>query len=170
MRKPEVARLIKIRNRVRRTARSADGALPGSRVDVALTYMVEGSLTSKVIVQNARVLSYAGSAEAPDERIGVGPRPRQARVGSTVTLEVAPPDALKIQTSKQLGSLSLLMRAPEDENPARVLQVSRPDIDGNVASTATAKRECTRGIMRMEGEEYVIDCDGSISKLRQDEP
>jgi len=147
-------------------------ALPNTKVDVALTYMQDGNLTSKVIVQNARVLSYAGSADAPEDSIGVGRQPRRVRAGSTITLEVSPGDALSISTSKALGTLSLLMRAPEDDKSTPITEVNRIAIEGGGSAKARgSKKECNRGVMRIEGREYMIDCDGSISQINNsDEP
>ena len=142
-------------------------ALPNTKVDVALTYVQDGNLTSKVIVQNARVLSYAGSADAPEEISAAGPRAaRRVRVGSTITLEVSPGDALTISTSRALGSLSLLMRAPDDDKSTPVTEVNRTTIEGgNSKNSRGAKKQCNRGVMRIEGREYVIDCDGSILQV-----
>ncbi len=139
-------------------------ALPGSKVDVILTYVQDGNLTSKVIVQNARVLSYAGSATAPDESLA--PRmPRNVRSGSTITLEVSPGDALTIATSKALGTLGLLMRAPEDDKATATTEVNRSSIDGGNISKGHKRNDCNRGVMRIDGREYMIDCDGSITQV-----
>ncbi|MCB0336449.1 MAG: Flp pilus assembly protein CpaB, partial [Bdellovibrionales bacterium] len=139
-------------------------ARPGTKVDVTLTYMSNQELTSKVIVQNARVLSYGGDATLVTDHFGSLNR-KSVKPGSTITLEVSPGDALKIQTSKQLGSLSLLMRAPEDDKAAAVTEVDRNLIDGAKAKIEPQVKTCKRGKMRLEGKEYIIDCDGSIAQL-----
>jgi pilus assembly protein CpaB len=98
-------------------------ALPGSRVDVILTYMEEGNLTSKVVVENARVLSSGGDSSTAEERFPTGRR--KVTASPTVTLEVMPEDALKIETSQQLGSLSLHLRAADDNRSSGVTSVNR---------------------------------------------
>ncbi len=137
-------------------------ALPGSRVDVVLTYLENEGLTSKIIVQNARILSAGGDTRAPSQmgQQVAGPR-RSAR---TITLDVGVKDALEIQTARQLGRLSLFMRSADDDKAAPVLQTNRTDIDGSKKS-ASKKQACKSGRMLSGGKEYVVDCEGGISEL-----
>lgn len=141
--------------------------LPGTKVDVALTHIVDNNLTTQVIVQNARVLSQSGSAELAPERPNM--QRKQVKAGSTVTLEASPADALKIQTAKKLGSLSLLGRDVSDEKATSTTSVNAPAIVGEKAPKDKSKRTCNRGSMRIGGQEYMIDCDGSITEVRPDE-
>lgn len=136
-------------------------AQPGARVDVVLTYMNEGELKSKVIVENARVLSLGGDSRTIDERSG---DQKQAQSRRTITLEVAPQDALKVQTSLQLGRLALIMRSKEDDRALSITEVGQNTIDGG-RSGASQKRTCNNGKMRVGGKEYIIDCDGSLTQL-----
>ncbi len=140
--------------------------LPGSKVDVTLTYRQDGKLTTKIIVQNAKVLSYAGSAAMPDD---LGGKMRGARgpAGGTVTLEVKPADALTISTSKKLGSLGLLMRAAEDDKATEINSVDQNSVAGTVSNRNPKK--CSRGIARMGGKEYSIDCDGRMTLMDAEE-
>lgn len=141
----------------------AGWAAPGSRVDVALTYLAEEELTSKVIVQNARVLSKGGDASDEGE---LPLKKRAVKVAATITLEVSPEDALKIQTSKQLGSLSLLMRAPEDEKSTPTTEIGQNDVDGDRAKNkGTPESDCDGGIVRIEGKEYLLGCNGKITEM-----
>jgi pilus assembly protein CpaB len=135
-------------------------AQPGTRVDVVLTFTENSSLTSKVIVQNARVLSYDGESTAAR----LESRRIRMATGNNLTLEVSPEDALKIQTSQQLGSLSLLLRAPEDNKASAVTEVSKSQIAGGTSaeSAAQATPECNRGTMTIAGKAYLIDCNGKI--------
>lgn len=139
---------------------------PGSKVDVTLTYRQDGKLTTKIIVQNAKVLSYAGSAATPDD---LGGKVRGARgpAGGTVTLEVKPADALTISTSKKLGSLGLLMRAADDDKATEVNFVDQNSVAGTVSNRG--KKTCSRGIARMGGKEYSIDCDGRMTLMDAEE-
>ena len=64
------------------------------------------------------------------------------------------------------------MRAPEDDKSTPITEVNRITIEGgNSKKIKSAKKECSRGVMRIEGREYVIDCDGSILQVNSaDEP
>lgn len=138
-------------------------ALPGTRVDVVLTFQEEGKLNSKIIVQNARVLSYGGditpgARRSPVEKVSPS-------VSRTMTLEVATEDALKIQTGRQMGRISLIMRASDDVQSAAITDMTQNQI-GNSSEGRTSKASgCSRGKMRMGGREYIIDCDGRISEV-----
>lgn len=136
-------------------------ALPGTRVDVILTYYEEGQLTSKVIVQNARVLSLGGDTSSGPERDRLASR----RSNTTLTLDVSPKDALTIQTARQLGRISLVMRSSDDDKAPAVVDVKQTDIEGGRTNRSDAKRACTRGRIRMEGREYILECDGSLSEV-----
>lgn len=123
---------------------------PGSKVDVTLTYTDQGEYTTRVIVQNARVLSYGGVANSSRELI-TGAR----QVSNSATLDVSQEDALKILTSRRLGSLSLIMRAPEDVKPANVLEKPESGI-GSDKKKSKAVQHC--GVMRAGTKEFAVDC------------
>lgn len=140
-------------------------ALPGTHVDVVLTYLENEGLTSKIIVQNARILSAGGDTRAANQ-LGqqvAGPR-RSAR---TITLDVGVKDALEIQTARQLGRLSLFMRASDDDKAAPVIETNRNDISGN-KKPALNKQACRTGRMLSGGKEYIVDCDGGVSEVAAD--
>jgi pilus assembly protein CpaB len=152
-------------------------ALPGTRVDVFLTYSKEGELTTKVIVQNARVLSSGGSTSSfnqqqqlpLDQRV-VRPRP----VARTITIDVAPKDALRISTARQLGRLSLVMRSNEDTGKARDIEFDAGQFEGEDVKSkreASAAAGCTRGHYKVNGIEFQLNCDGTRMQLHNyDEP
>ena len=137
-------------------------ALPGTRVDIVLTYLENEGLVSKIIVQNARVLSTGGDTRAPGELAQQVQGPR--RTARTVTLDVSVKDALEIQTARQLGRLSLIMRAAEDDRAAPILETNRNDISGQKPPAAT-KPNCRTGRMRSGGKDYIIDCDGGVTEV-----
>ena len=141
-------------------------ALPGSKVDVVLTYMSEGQLTSKVIVQLARVLSYGGSMDTADK---VAPRLRGAReTKKTITLDVSPEDALKITTAREMGRLSLMMRAPEDVKAVPVMEMEKRDFESD--QKRDTKRNCVKGSIRADGREFLLNCDGTRQEISSIEP
>ena len=137
-------------------------ALPGSRVDVILTYMEEGNLTSKVVVENARVLSSGGDSSTAEERFPTGRK--KVSASPTVTLEVLPEDALRIETSQQLGTLSLHLRAADDNKSSGTTSINRKDIQGKDVSNKQ-QDTCQKGKMKIGGKDYLVDCDGQLIEL-----
>jgi len=142
-------------------------ALPGTRVDVVLTHHGEDQkLISKVIVQNARVLSAGGDVTPLRDRSPVDkPVPNAVK---TITLEVSTEDALKIQTARQMGRLSLIMRAAEDVKAVEKTDMAQEEVINNTASGKRNQKNAgcqNRGKMRMGGKEYIIDCEGNINEI-----
>lgn len=134
-------------------------ARPGTRVDVTLTYMNEKQLSTRVLVPNARVLSFGG-----DMSQGVRANPGVAiRVASksTITLEVTPEEALSIQTAKQLGRLGLIMRDASDDKAPEVDSVNQSKImDPGAAPKKKGEIDCQAGTMRIGDKEFIVPCDG----------
>ncbi|MCB0309742.1 MAG: Flp pilus assembly protein CpaB [Bdellovibrionales bacterium] len=143
-------------------------ALPGTRVDVVLTFSDEGNLTSKILVQNARVLSYGGDATPNESMPERGRRGLVREAKKTITLEVTPSDALSIATARELGRLSLMMRAPGDWKAPSELEFKGKDLRSGVKDDD--KKSCSRGSMRMDGREYLVGCDGTVSVLDSFDP
>jgi len=145
-------------------------ALPGTRVDVVLTYSPQGELVSKIIVQNARVLSAGGRTKATGERDGSlgSSLPEKVR---TVTLDVSTKDALSIQTATQLGRLSLIMRAAGYTEIEHVTEVRQDQIGGLVEEKKNQVKPsspgCSKGFVKIDGQELQLDCGGSIFKVEQ---
>lgn len=135
-------------------------ARPGTRVDVLLTYYKDDELTTKVIVQNVMVLSLGGDTEAEKGRNN-----RRPQTSKTITLEVTAADSLKMQTARQLGRLSLAMRASEDHLTVPKTEMQANEIDDTKRKEPEVK-DCG-GRVRMHGKEYVVNCDGSITALME---
>jgi len=89
---------------------------PGDRVDVVLTQMFDKAdpgrrAMSETILGNVRVI-------AIDQEIAQGGRPVSATIAKqaqTVSLELTPEQVKKITVAKQLGKLSLAVRAAVDQ-------------------------------------------------------
>jgi Flp pilus assembly protein CpaB len=151
-------------------------ALPGSFVDVILTYHVNGVLTSKVIVQNTRVLSLQGSTKSVEE---MDPAQKGAApIGAkTITLDVSPRDALAITTSRQLGRLSLMMRYPGDEVVLAQDEINQNEIGPNTTvnnvnvsqSHVSTAKKCIKGTYQINGKDYLLDCDNNTTLLNEGE-
>lgn len=140
-------------------------ALPGNRVDVLLTHYEDKNLVTKIIVQNARILSFGGSVESFDRMRATGTNIRTRQLGRTMTLEVTTQDALRVQTARRLGTLSLVMRAPEDNLTSQVTELSQHEVGGASKKKNETKTCIRKGRVRMGDREYVVDCDGAIHEL-----
>jgi len=143
-------------------------ALPGTRVDVLLTYTEDRELTTKTIVNNARVLSFGGDTTLAQDRVAPDRSRRGAAsrdMGRTITLDVTPQDALKVQTGTQMGRLSLVMRSSDDNVAPAVSDFFARDLRGGDSSRSSTRETCTRGRARVEGVEYIVDCDGSLNQV-----
>ena len=98
---------------------------PNDSVDVLVTRSVIGQNNSNqqltdVLLQDARVIAIDQDAQGEDGK------PAVAR---TATLEVSPLDAQKLALGQQVGSLSLVLRKPgDDQNSAMVQTVSLNDL------------------------------------------
>jgi pilus assembly protein CpaB len=151
-------------------------ALPGTFVDVVLTYHLNSVLKSKVIVQNTRVLSLQGSTKSVGE---IDPAVKKGipMAAQTITLDVSPRDALAITTSRQLGRLSLMMRYPGDDTVLDVDELDQNDfgekslVDNvNIGSRPiTSANKCIKGRYQINGKDYLLDCDNNSTLLNQGE-
>ena len=93
----------------------------GDRVDILLTRTLEGQLVSSVILQNITVI-------AVDQRSNsetAGPR-----VGRTVTVEVNTTNAQKLALARQLGRLSLTLRAIGEATGDALKPVTARELSG----------------------------------------
>lgn len=137
-------------------------ALPGTRVDVVLTYLKGGQRTSKVIVQNASVVSFGGMTKGNFNQ-GTGVQPRS---DVTITLDVIARDALKIQTAKSMGLLSLQMRPQDETTSSGMTEFDQNDMEGDDSKKFVPKGAfCSKGRVKIEGKEFVVGCDGKISQV-----
>ncbi|HEX6218515.1 MAG TPA: Flp pilus assembly protein CpaB [Sphingomicrobium sp.] len=92
---------------------------PNDSVDVLITRTLEGERITDVLLQNVKVLAMGQSAKERD----------QPRVSRSATLQVDPLDAQKLALGEAVGSLSLVLRKPgEDENSPVVATVSIDDL------------------------------------------
>ena len=93
---------------------------PTDSVDVLITREADGRTVTDVLLQDTRVIAMDQNAWKADGT------PNVAR---TATLEVNPLDAQKLALAQQIGSLSLVMRKPgEEQNNPVVETVSLEDL------------------------------------------
>ncbi len=136
-------------------------ATPGTHVDVVLTHSRGGELESSIIVENARVLSYGG-----DTSIDKNPGRGALKINRTITLDVSTADALKISTARQMGRLSLFMRAVDDDKAANVTVLDANELDRKGAENSRTKPQaCTKGKVRIGEKTFLMGCDGSMTPV-----
>lgn len=84
-------------------------SLPGSRANLILTIRGSdaASASSRVVLQDALVLSADGRTDREGEMVSPA---------SVVTFALSPKDALAVSLAKELGTLSLSMRKPNDHS------------------------------------------------------
>jgi len=98
--------------------------VPDDRVDVIVTTVPPGAnnqdnKTSKIVLQNKRVLSVAQNVE---QREG---KPQVAR---SITLEVSPEEAEKLSLASQEGQVVLALRATGDDQEAKTVGSNKRDL------------------------------------------
>lgn len=100
---------------------------PNDTVDVLITRQVSGNeqntSVTDVLLQGVRVMALDQSAANPDG---------SAKVAKTATLAVSPLDAQKLALAQQIGTLSLVLRKPGDQDNPVVETVSLNDLRYNM--------------------------------------
>jgi pilus assembly protein CpaB len=150
---------------------------PGDHVDVVLTQVFEKAdsahrALSETVLRNVRII-------AIDQEITEGGRPVGAalvKMAQTVSLELTPDQVKKVTVAKQLGRLSLAVRAAVDQwDKADAGVWSRcdgsPELAGqSVAVTVQSGGEVKKYSFRKqdsEERETRVSCDGSQEVARQ---
>jgi pilus assembly protein CpaB len=136
---------------------------PGSHVSVYLTFYRNREITTKVIVNDARVLSQNGIQERKGVR-GVGVVNTHVR---TVTRDVSPKDAIELQTAKKMGDLALALIRPGEKGTSSVTEHTEKQIGGSDPAEKESNRRCAKkGTLRIEGGgDFVIDCEGNPHRI-----
>jgi pilus assembly protein CpaB len=116
-------------------------AKPGAHVDLFLTFRDRdsGEDVTKLAVEDAVVLSFAGKAEREEYDHKVG-RPISLGSSAAVTLAVPFEEALKIQTARAMGRISLALRNFHDNKSASVKQFSSDQFRGAVQTKTEEKK------------------------------
>lgn len=158
---------------------------PGDHVDVVLTQVFEKAdparrALSETVLRNVRII-------AIDQEIAQGGRPVGAPLGKmaqTVSLELTPEQVKKITVAKQLGTLSLAVRAAVDQwDKADSGVVSSCDVSPELARQNALAGQSTAVMVHSGGEvkQYSVrkqqdtedsdtsntSCDGSQDVARQ---
>lgn len=99
---------------------------PNDSVDVLITRTLPGEANQQVtdvLLQNIRVIAIDQEAKNADGT---------PKVGRSATLEVNPTDAQKLALAQEVGSLSLVLRKPGEQNNPVVETVSMNDLRYNM--------------------------------------
>jgi pilus assembly protein CpaB len=100
---------------------------PNDSVDVLITRQMAGAdrdnALNDILLQNVRVMALDQSATNPDG---------SAKVARTATLAVSPLDAQKLALAQQIGTLSLVLRKPGEQDNPVVETVSMNDLRYNI--------------------------------------
>ncbi|MGY4478367.1 Flp pilus assembly protein CpaB [Bradyrhizobium sp. USDA 3364] len=156
---------------------------PGDHVDVVLTQVFEKAdptrrALSETVLRNVRII-------AIDQEIAQGGRPVAATLGKiaqTVSMELSPEQVKRITVAKQLGTLSLAVRAAVDQwEKADNGAVSSCDVSPELARQNALAGQSTAVVVHSGGEvkqysvrkqdsednEISVSCDGSQDATRQ---
>lgn len=153
---------------------------PGDHVDVVLTQVFEKvdlvrRALSETVLGNVRVI-------AIDQEIVQGARPISGMAGKqtqTVSLELTQEQVKKVSVAKQIGTLSLAVRAAVDQwDKADTGAMSSCDVSPELARqyAIAAQRtavvvhsggEVKQYTVRRQDEDALISCDGSSEVVRQ---
>ena len=156
---------------------------PGDHVDVVLTQVFEKAdparrALSETVLRNVRVI-------AIDQEIVQGGQPVSAALGKqaqTVSLELAQEQVKKITVAKQLGTLSLAVRAAVDQwDKVDTGAVSSCDVSPELARQNALAGQTTAVVVHSGGEvkqysvrkqdsddsDTSLSCDGSSEATRQ---
>jgi pilus assembly protein CpaB len=96
---------------------------PNDSVDVLITRNVSGQQLTDVLLQNVRVIAIDQTAKNADG---------SPKLGRSATLEVDPLDAQKLALAQDIGSLSLVLRKPGEQNNPVVETISMNDLRYNM--------------------------------------
>ncbi|MHB8353882.1 MAG: Flp pilus assembly protein CpaB [Burkholderiales bacterium] len=96
-------------------------ALPGNHVDVMVNVQDDqGRMVSKIVLQQIMVLAVAQDASVKDDV--------KAKVVNTVTLEVTPQQAEKLDLARSVGNLSLVLLNQVDQTPVVTYGVRKAEL------------------------------------------
>ncbi|UWU67268.1 Flp pilus assembly protein CpaB [Bradyrhizobium sp. NC92] len=153
---------------------------PGDHVDVVLTQVFEKVDTarralSETVLRNVRVI-------AIDQEIVQGARPIGGMAGKqtqTVSLELAQEQVKKVTVAKQLGTLSLAVRAAVDQwDKADTGAMSSCDVSPELARQYAIARQRTAVVIhsggetkqytvRKQDEDALVSCEGASEVVHQ---
>ena len=114
----------------------ARSVVVGDRIDIVLTFLMPiiSQKVSVVLLQNVPVLS-TGRYSQVDQELGL-PGERGGRYNS-LTLKLLPAEAVRLNYARQIGSISILLRGPTDNE---ILNLSPVGTVGDLLSPADQEK------------------------------
>ena len=122
-------------------------AKPGTKVDVNWIFTQDGQKKVATILRQVEVLSFGGAKKAEGERV-------QVDKGMTVTLKVTENDSRKIELSRTMGELSLVLVGEEEPEVQREERPRVITIDEIVGSRPQPVQQ-TGQVTKKEPEEEI---------------
>ena len=113
--------------------------LPGDRVDVMVHLVREISrdipeTVTRTILQDIKVFAVNDVVELQSDSTG------QSIAAKTISLLVTPQQAAKVMLASKLGTIQLVMRSPEDDQPSPIVEATPDELFG-LASQANRQKE-----------------------------
>jgi pilus assembly protein CpaB len=113
--------------------------LPGDRVDVMVHLLRDANhdvpeTVTRTILQDIKVFAVNDVLDLEKEKDG-----GKSIAAKTISLLVTPEQAAKIMLASQLGNIQLVMRSPEDDQPAANVQATTNDLLGTTAKSVREK-------------------------------
>jgi pilus assembly protein CpaB len=122
---------------------SASGMIvPGDRIDLVATVKQNGKPRLIVLMQKATVLAtgkQSAGYTGPDNSRG---EDGDRRTYTTITLDASPQNARRILALRQIGELTAVLRAPQDEDDAGGSAANTADLfsaDGNTKTSRSVR-------------------------------
>jgi len=84
---------------------------PGDLIDLYVSFPHQRRRITAPLLQGVMVLATGHTTDASEE-------PISASAYATITLDVAPEDAVKLVAARQAGTLTAMLRAPRDDRPS----------------------------------------------------
>lgn len=141
---------------------------PGDRVDLMLTQTVSGDgpplKTTETVLRNLRVLATDQSTESTTNENGK----TVVRAFRTVTLEVTPKIAEKIEVAQTIGTLSLALRSIADNQTELERAIAAGDIDMPADASKEQEEQLLReAVSRPQDGKSTYVTGGDVSRFQR---
>lgn len=117
---------------------------PKDRIDLLFTHGSGDKKKIRPLIQNLKIIA-TGVQTMVDKASHVG-----QRVFSTITVQVNPLDAKKITLAQQIGSLTAVLRNPEDTDPTQTTAITIASLLGEPAPVKPTRRKVVAKAVKKE--------------------
>ena len=124
--------------------------LPGDRVDVMVHLVRDPSreipeTVTRTILQDIKVFAVNDVLDLEKEKDG-----GKSIVAKTISLLVTPEQAAKVMLASQMGTINLVMRSPEDDQPTANVQATPSELFGETGQVEPRRRKSLPDIARSQ--------------------